>query len=72
MFLIVMTVKHITDHNYLLRLIQLQLGYQPLHVFLKNTLRHGNTRFAKVAGFAKVQIGKDKRFFFLPENTAVG
>ena len=42
MFFIVMAVKHVADNNYLFRFIQLQLCYQPLHVFFKYCLGYGD------------------------------
>lgn len=72
MLFIGMAVKHIADHDQLLRVELLYKGEQPLHIFLENALRHSNTRFAEMSRLTQMKIRKDQCFFFFPEQATVG
>ena len=71
MLFIIMTMKHVADNDQLFRVINLYLCNQPLHIFFKDRLRNGDACFTKMPGLAKMEIRKDKDFFFFPKNTAI-
>ncbi len=51
MFFIAFAVKHIANNNYLQWFKKLQLRYQPLHIFFKNSLRYSDAGFSEMACF---------------------
>ncbi len=71
-FLVFSAVKKIPDDQQLAGLKILYLCHQPLEVIAIDRGRHGDARFAEMPGLAEMQVGYDQRFFFFPEDTAVG
>lgn len=71
MLFVIIAVKHITYNDYLLWFVDLDLGYQPLHIFFEDGLRHSNSGFSEMARLTKVHIRKDKCFLVFPENAPV-
>jgi hypothetical protein len=67
-----MTMEKVADHNKLLWFEMMQQVYQALQIFFINGLRNSNTRLAKVARLAKMQVGNDQRFLLFPKDGTLG